>query len=103
MDRRFCTHSHRGSSRAWRLVLARHVLNGELHQQIIDEHGDCADCLRDTLEAAVNAAATMLLRCWPVPGMDAGGLVSGDSVTWLLDIIDSSLRAEQLDRRDIGG
>ncbi|HSS22899.1 MAG TPA: hypothetical protein VLL82_00450 [Mycobacterium sp.] len=103
MDR-FCTaHTHRGSSRAWRLILARHSLDQDAHRHIVDEHGVCADCWRDTCLAAVDAAAALLVRsAGAPPHMDAHGNVTGPSVDWLLRRIDTLLACEQADRRDLG-
>jgi hypothetical protein len=99
---RYCfRHSHRGSSRAYRAILARHSLDRVAQQQLADEHGDCVDCWRDTALAAVDAAASMLVRCWPLPEQDASGLVSGESIDWLLGIIDDLLGCEAADRRDL--
>lgn len=99
---RFCIrHSHRGSSRAWRMLLATHSLDRELHRHVVDEHGDCAQCWKDTALAAVDAAATMIGG--PLPVMDANGLVTGETVSWLLTVIDGFLEAEQADRRDLRG
>lgn len=84
------------------MILAKHCLDRELQQHIIDEHEDCAQCLRDTVEAAVDAAHGLLLRSAGIPHMDDHGNVTGASVDWLLDIIDSSLDAEELDRRELG-
>jgi hypothetical protein len=99
MNRTFCTaHSHRGSSRAHRMILARHVLDDDLHQNIVDEHGDCARCWADTASALADAAGGLLLRCAGIPGMDAAGNVSGTSVDWLLGRIDTALQCEQADR-----
>jgi hypothetical protein len=95
---RFCTrHSHRGSSRAGRLLLARHSYDSEAQQQVIDEHGDCADCWRDTALAAVDAAHSVLLRFAPLPEIDGDGLVIGETVELLLARIDGALQAEALD------
>jgi hypothetical protein len=100
---RFCTaHTHRGSSRAWRLVLARHSHDRDAHRRVVDEHHDCPNCLRDTVNALSDAAHGLLLRsAGTVPHMDASGNCTGTSIDWLLDIIDSTLQAEQLDRRDL--
>jgi hypothetical protein len=101
-SRHFCTaHSHRGSSRAYRGILACHTLDRDAQQQVDDEHGDCADCWRDTALAAVDAAASMLIRCWPIPEMQPNGLVTGQSIDWLLGIIDDLLDCESRDRRDL--
>ena len=98
----FCTaHSHRGSSRAYRLLLARHSLDNDAHQHVIDEHGGCAQCWQDTALAAVDVAHGLLIRSAGVPQMDAAGNVSGRSIDWLLDIIDSSLECEAAGRRDL--
>ena len=102
MNRNFCTaHSHRGSSRAHRLILARHALDDDLHRHIVDAHGDCAQCLRDTVEALSDCAHGLLIRSAGIPEMDDHGNVTGQSIDWLLGIIDSSLQAEELDRRDL--
>jgi hypothetical protein len=101
MDR-FCTrHTHRGSSRAYRLVLARHSLDADAHQSVIDEHGDCPECWRATAVAAVDAVAGLLIKNWPLPEMQPSGVVTGPTVDWLLRTIDVCLEAEQLDRRDL--
>src|SRR5208283_2999496 len=100
MQRHFCrTHSHRGSSRAWRLVTARHCLDRELHQHIIDEHRGCAACLTDTVEALSDACHGLLLRAG-LPEMDSAGVVSGPVIDQLFERIGSSLEAEELDRRE---
>jgi hypothetical protein len=99
---RFCLrHTHRGSSRAWRLILARHSYDRELQQRVIDEHGECEACWHDTALAAVDAAANMLLMSHPVPGMDANGNVTGPSVGLCLARIYGHLEAEEADRRDL--
>jgi hypothetical protein len=101
---RFCIrHSHRGSSRAHRMILARVVLDRELLQQIVDEHDGCAMCWHDTALAAVDAAQSMLIGSGPLPEMDGNGLVGGPSVDWLLRRIQSLLDCEELDRRDLRG
>jgi hypothetical protein len=97
---RFCrTHSDRGSSRAYRMILARHSYDDAAQQQVVDEHGDCADCWHDTALAAVDAAHSLLLRYAPLPGMDDSGVVTGSSVDLLLGRIDALLECERLDRR----
>jgi hypothetical protein len=95
------THSSRGSSRAWRLIHASHALDRDTHQRIVDEIGDCESCWRDTALAGTEAASSMMVRCWGVPGMDGHGNVDGPGVDWLLDIIASSLECEEADRRDL--
>jgi hypothetical protein len=101
---RFCTtHSHRGSSRAYRLVLARHALDRDAHRQVVEEHGNCAQCLRDTVEALSDAAHALLIRSWPIPEMDNAGIVTGQSIEWLLGLIDDHLACEAADRRDLEG
>jgi hypothetical protein len=103
MSSRFCrTHSHRGSSRAHRLILAKVILDRELLQQIIDEHDGCAMCFHDTALAAVDAAASLVTSNGPLPVMDSHGNVSGPITDWLLRRIDDLLECEQLDRRDVG-
>jgi hypothetical protein len=100
---RFCVrHSHRGSSRAYRLILARHSLDRDAHRQVVDEHGDCADCLIDTVEALSDAAHSLLIRLGPLPEMDSAGNVSGPVIDELYERIESCLQAEELDRRDLG-
>lgn len=99
---RFCrTHSHRGSSRAWRLVLACHSLDRDAHQRVLEEHKDCVDCWADTVEALADACHGLLLR-GPLPEMDSHGVVTGPSIDMLLERIDSALECERLDRRDLG-
>jgi hypothetical protein len=40
---------------------------------VVDEHGDCADCWRDTALAAVDAAAGLLIgSAGTLPELDAG-------------------------------
>jgi hypothetical protein len=69
---------------------------------VVDEHGDCAMCWRDTALAAVDAAANLLVRsAGTVPEMDGHGNVSGPSVDWLLGRVDSLLECEQAERRDL--
>jgi hypothetical protein len=85
------------------MILARHSLDRPAHQQVADEQGDCAQCWHDTALAAVDAAATLLPRCWPLPEMDSSGLVTGPVIDWLLRRIDSVLECEQADRRDLDG
>jgi hypothetical protein len=101
MDR-FChTHSSRGSSRAWRLVLARHSYDGAAQQQVADEIGNCETCWHDTALAAVDIAHNLLLGTYPVPEMQPNGVVTGPSVDLCLARIDGLLEAEELDRRDL--
>jgi hypothetical protein len=99
---RFCLrHSNRGSSRAYRMLLARHTFDRDALARVIDEHEDCADCWHDTALAAVDAAHNLLLGSFPVPDMDAHGNVTGPSVDLCLSRIDSLLECEQRDRRDL--
>jgi hypothetical protein len=99
---RFCrTHSHRGSSRAHRLLLARHSLDTDAQRQVVDEHGDCGQCWQDTALALVDAANSLLLRYAGIPDMDGNGNVTGWSVDWLLELIDDHLVCEAADRRDL--
>ena len=103
MNRNFCrAHTHRGSSRAWRLIAARHCLDGDLHRHIVAEHQDCVDCLADTVEALSDAYHGLLIRCGPLPSMDDHGVVTGPVVDMLLERIDDALEAEGLDRRELG-
>lgn len=98
---RFCVrHSHRGSSRAYRLLLARHSIDRDAHQQVVEEHGECADCLRDTVEALSDAAHGLLIRLGPLPGMDAHGNADGPTIHYLLGLIDDFLACEAADRRE---
>jgi hypothetical protein len=101
---RFCTRrSHRGSSRAHRLILARHSLDDDARRHVIDEHDGCPDCWRDTCLATVDAAANLLIRsAGSLPEMDAHGNATGPTVDWLLRRLDSALECEQADRRDLG-
>ncbi len=102
MSRDFCrTHSHRGSSRAWRLVLACHSLDRDAQQRVLDEHQDCVGCLVDTVEALADACHAMLLR-GPLPEMDSAGVVTGPSIDMLLERIECSLEVEELDRGELG-
>jgi hypothetical protein len=101
MDRFCIRHSHRGSSRAWRLVLARHCLDRDARQQVVDEIGDCAQCWADTALALTDAASGLLLRAAGIPDMDGHGNVTGPGVDWLLGLIDDFLVCEQADRRDL--
>jgi hypothetical protein len=84
------------------MLLCRHSLDSAAQQQIVDEINDCPNCLRDTLEAAVEAAHNLLLRAYGVPEMHSNGIVSGPSVDLCLSRIDGLLEAEELDRRDLG-
>jgi hypothetical protein len=103
MSNRYCTrHSHRGSSRAWRLLLSTHSYERDAQQQVIAEHGDCAQCWRDTALSAIDNAHSLLLHFAPIPDIDDDGLVVGETVNLLLARISGSLAAEQLDRRDLG-
>jgi hypothetical protein len=96
---RFCfTHSHRGSSRAYRMILAKHALDRDLHEHIDHEHGDCGPCWRDTALALADAANGLLLRNAGIPEMDGNGVVTGAGITWLLEYIDDLLTVEALDR-----
>jgi hypothetical protein len=98
---RFCeTHSHRGSSRAYRAILARTCYDAEAGQQVADEAGDCADCWRDVALSAIDAAHSLLLRYAPLPEMASNGVITGSSVDTLLARIDAALDCEALDRRD---
>ena len=45
-----------GVVRAWRLLAARHSLDRHAEQMVLDERGDCPQCLRDTALAAIDAA-----------------------------------------------
>jgi hypothetical protein len=100
---RFCVrHSHRGSSRAHRMLLARHSYDADSYRRVLDEHGDCPDCLRDTVKAAIDVAHSLLIRSWPIPEMDANDVVTGASIDWLLERLDMALQCEQADRRDAG-
>jgi hypothetical protein len=100
---RYCfTHSHRGSSRAYRLILARHSLDRDLHEHIDHEHGDCGPCWRDTALALADAANSLLLRNAGIPEMHGNGVVTSPGITWLLGWIDDLLECEQRDRRGAG-
>lgn len=102
MMNRYCTaHTHRGSSRAHRLLLARHSHDADSYRRVLAEHGDCPHCLRDTAKAAIDVAASLLIRSWPLPEMDAHDVVTGQSIDWLLERIDSLLECEQADRREL--
>jgi hypothetical protein len=82
--------------------LARHSLDRDAHRHVLEEHGGCPDCWRDTALAAVEAAANLLVRsAGTLPNMDAHGNVTGASVDWLLRRIDTALECEQADRRDL--
>jgi hypothetical protein len=83
------------------MILARHSLDRDAQQQVIDEHDGCAECWHDTALAAVDAAANVLLGSYPVPDMDVHGNVTGPSVDLLLGRIDALLECEALDRRDL--
>jgi hypothetical protein len=99
---RFCIrHSHRGSSRAYRMVLARHSLDRPAEQQVVDEHGDCAQCWEDTAVALADAAHGLLIRLGPLPEMDRHGIANGPTIDWLLGWIDDLLECEAADRRDL--
>ena len=101
---RYCIrHTHRGTSRAWRMILAHHSLDRHAQQQVTDEHDGCADCWQDTAVAAVDAAGSLLISSGPLPEMDTSGVVTGPTVNWLLRVIDGCLRAEELDRREVDG
>ena len=101
---RFCTaHTHRGSSRAWRLILARHSLDRDARRHVIEEHGDCAQCWQDTALALADTAHGLLIRLGPLPVMDSAGNVSGSVIDGLFERIDTALQCEQLDRRDLEG
>ena len=100
---RFCrTHTARGSSRAWRLLAARHSLDRHAEQLVVDEIGDCAQCWQDTALAAIDAADSLLIRCGPLPEMDSAGNTSGPVMDELFERIGASLSAEELDRRELG-
>lgn len=102
MSSRFCTaHSYRGSSRAYRLLLARHAYDNDAMTHVIDEHGDCAQCWRDTALALADAAHGLMMRCGPLPEMDSAGNVSGLVMDELYERIQSALECEQLDRDDV--
>jgi hypothetical protein len=102
MMNRYCIrHSHRGSSRAYRLIAARHALD-DAHQHIIEkEHAECAQCWRDTALALSDAAHAMLIRLGPLPEMDSAGNVFGPVMDELYERIESALECEELDRRDL--
>jgi hypothetical protein len=103
MMSRYCLrHSYRGSSRAWRIVLARHSIDRQAQQLIIDEHKDCPHCLTDTVEALADAAHSLLIRSGPIPEMDNAGNATGPTVDWILQRVDDHLACEQADRRDAG-
>ena len=53
--------------------------------------------------AAVDAAGSLLISSGPLPEMDTSGVVTAPTVNWLLRVIDGCLRAEELDRREVGG
>ena len=50
--------------------------------------------------ALVDAAQALLIRCGPLPHMDAHGVVTGPVIDQLYERIDAALECEQLDRRD---
>jgi hypothetical protein len=83
------------------MILAKHALDAGLHEHIDREHGGCVACWRDTALAAVESAASMLPRCWPLPELDGNGVATGQSIDWLYDIVDGFLEAEAADRRDL--
>jgi len=100
---RYCTaHSHRGSSRAYRMILARHSLDRDAEQQVVDEHADCVKCLQSTALALSDAANSLLLRYAGIPNMDGHGNCTGPGVDWVLGLIDDLLACEELDRRELG-
>src|SRR5258708_4899458 len=103
MDRFCIRHSHRGSSRAYRLILARHSLDGDAHRQVVDEHGDCGHCWRDTPLALAHAAHPLLIGCGRLPGMVSAGNVSGLVVDGLFERTESALACEDADRLDLPG
>lgn len=41
------------------------TLDDDAHRHVVDEHGDCADCLIDTMEALSDAARALLIRRGP--------------------------------------
>jgi hypothetical protein len=93
MNRTAHRHGH-GGSRALRLLLARHTLNRADLQQAVAEHGDCADCWRETALAAVDDAKSLLLSLGPLPEMDSSGLATGPTADWLLRRLAVTLDAE---------
>src|SRR5258708_34436455 len=72
---RFCVrHTYRGSSRAHRLILARHSLDRDAHQLVVDEYDGCPQCWRDTCLAAVDAANSLLASSsGSLPELDGHG------------------------------
>ena len=100
--RTFCTrHTYRGTSRAWRLVLAHHSLDRDARRHIVDEIDSCAQCWQDTALALADAAHVLLIRCGPLPEMDSRGVVTGPVIDGLYERIESALECEQRDRRDL--
>lgn len=98
MTSRYCTaHPHRGSSRAWRLVLACHSLDRQAGQLVIDEHRDCPACLEATVEALADCAHSLMIRSWGIPFMDSAGNCTGQGIDWLLGLIDDHLECEAAD------
>jgi hypothetical protein len=85
------------------MILARHSYDRDSHQQMIDEHGDCAQCWQDTAVALADAAHCLLIRSGSLPEMDSAGNVSGPVIDELYERIQSALSAEELDRRDLKG
>jgi hypothetical protein len=99
MNSRHCTaHTHRGTSRAHRLLLACHALDDDARHLVIAEHGECVDCWRDTCLALADAAHSLLIGSAGVPELDPAGNVGGPSVDRLLRRIDAALVCEQADR-----
>jgi hypothetical protein len=101
MNRYCIRHSHRGSSRAYRLILARHSLDRDAEQLVVDEHRDCPACLTDTVQALADACHGLLIRAGPLPSMDSAGVAFGPAIDELLERVDAALEAEELDRREL--
>lgn len=103
MNPRYCVHhDHRASSRAWRLILARHSYDGDAQSQVIAEVADCVGCWKAVALAAVDACHSLLIRGFPVPEMDNAGNCTGQSIDWVLARIDDHLGCEAADRRSAG-
>ena len=83
------------------MVLACHSHDRAAEQLIVDEIGECGTCWHDVALAAVDAAAGLMIRAWPLPEMGANNVATSQGIDWILDIIDGSLEAEALDRGEL--
>lgn len=99
MMSRYCLrHGNRASSRAYRIIAARHSIDRQAQQRVIDEHEDCPHCLAATVEALADAAHSLLIRSGSLPEMDSAGNCSGPTIDWLYQRVDDHLACEAADR-----